>query len=151
LPDIDIVGDGLLLNDISKFISENNLSGKICLHGRLSIDNGLETILSRCSLNISPLQAGLSIQTCAAFGVPSIVTKSALTGGEVQDIEFNGCGFFVENLVELENKLILFAKDQTLLNEKCISSHNFYWKSRTGSEAVGTIKDAINNIKQECQ
>jgi glycosyltransferase involved in cell wall biosynthesis len=147
LPAIDIVGDGVLFEDIREFISDNSLSSKVYLHGRLSIGSGLETVLSRCSLNISPLQAGLSIQTCAAFGVPSIVTRSALTGGEIQDIEFNDCGFFVDNLDELESKLILFAQDQTLLYKKCVSSYNFYWKSRTGNEAVRTIKDAIDNIK----
>jgi glycosyltransferase involved in cell wall biosynthesis len=144
-----LVGDGIERQNVENWIIENKLVKKISLTGALFDPAVLCEIHKYAIASISPGQAGLSVLTSMAYGVPFITTYDAITGGERFNIKHNENGLYydgqVENLALIIEKLNDNPEDVQRLSH---NAQNFYFKYRQHHlmvcELVRSIDYAIN-------
>ncbi|MFV0176250.1 glycosyltransferase [Empedobacter falsenii] len=123
---LEIIGDGDEFKNIKKYISDNNLSGKIILHGKIVDDALLLPIMKRAVVCVSPGQAGLSVQKCFSYGVGFITEYNSITGGESHSIIEGTTGNFYDGtLNDLEHKMRLYT-DINYCKNISINAFNFY-------------------------
>lgn len=144
-PDLDIIGSGPEFSTIRSWIDTNDLSHKINLHGAIYDEALLAKYFENAIACISPNQAGLSVLTSMAHGVPFITSKNAITGGEIFNIQDGQNGFIFdgtsEGLYLIMNQL---ANDIECARKMGAKAKEHYYSSRRPEQTARSIIDAVN-------
>ncbi|MCB0360348.1 MAG: glycosyltransferase family 4 protein, partial [Bdellovibrionales bacterium] len=93
----DIVGDGPQQGYLENLRDELGLQSRVRFLGSIEVDEQLAEIFSRALASISYGQAGLSVIHSLAFGVPVLVGKGAISGGESEAIVDGKTGFVCDS------------------------------------------------------
>lgn len=110
-----IVGDGPEKDNIIKYVRDNNLGSRVIIKGAIYDELKLAQVFKTAIACISPTQGGLSVPKSMGYGVPFVVRRDAITGGEIFHIK-NG------------NNGILYEKDDDLyyIMKEAMTSPNKY-------------------------
>ncbi|MFB6457668.1 glycosyltransferase family 4 protein [Chitinophaga sp. Hz27] len=149
LPILNIIGGGDELENISNWVKENRLENQIKLLGPIYDNTVLESYFMRAFACISPSQAGLSVLTSMAYGVPFITRHDAITGGERLNIDNNKTGILYreyQDLVQILSDIKDNGKKYITMGE---SAKEFYYNNRTPEHMVAGFVDAINYVKSK--
>lgn len=140
-----IVGDGDERQNIERWIVENKLQDKIRLLGAVFDVVALCEIYKYAIASVSPGQAGLSVLSSMAYGVPFITTHDAITGGERLNIIHGFNGLFYDGKIEsLAEILKILSNDIEKVREMSQNAQNYYFKYRTIDKMVNGLIDSIN-------
>lgn len=124
-----IIGDGPERDSISSFIETYKLD--IRLVGEITETENLRQYFENAIACISPGQAGLSVLTSFAFGVPFITRKDSITGGEKFNIINNKNGILYEKENQLFKILVDIHDNKNKYLRMGQSSYNYYKNTRT--------------------
>ncbi len=139
-----IIGDGIEKENILEWIKDNRLSEKVLLLGAIYDKEILKSHFKKAIACISPGQAGLSVLTSLAFGVPFITTKNAITGGEIFNIENGNNGILYNGEVkELANIINLLSEDNKLVYELSQNAQKYYYENATLERMVSGLLSSI--------
>jgi glycosyltransferase involved in cell wall biosynthesis len=148
-----IVGDGDEKDNIGQWIEEHNLQNHISIKGPIYDSEELCEIHKYAIASISPGQAGLSVLTSMAYGVPFITTYDAITGGERLNIEHGVNGFLydgnIETLSGLIGKLSFMQEEVHQLGK---NAQDHYFNNRQHAFMINSVIDSVNfaiNSKQK--
>lgn len=143
-----IIGDGPERNGIKTFIETYEL--KVELVGEITNTEKLRNYFSKAIACISPGQAGLSVLTSFAFGVPFITKEDSITGGERLNIINNENGVLYKEESELYQVLIDIHNNRGKYLRMGQSSFNFYKNNRTIKHmAQGFYKAIDYTLRQQ--
>ena len=104
--ELHIVGDGEEYQNIIAFVKDNQLEGKVVLHGAIFDEIELAKHFADALLCISPTQGGLSVPKSMGYGVPFVTKSSAITGGEIFHITPGDNGILYDEDKELSGILV---------------------------------------------
>ena len=145
-PKLEIIGNGEEYDNITLWISDNELTKKVILHGKITDEVKLKTIFLRAIVTISPGQAGLSVQKSFSFGVPYVTSKLAITGGELFSIIDNTNGFLYDGKVSNLTAILLKINTNTFnIREVSENAYVFYQKFRNPKIWLSGFIKAIDN------
>lgn len=150
-----IVGSGDELDNIRIWIKENKLDEKIFLKGAVYDPESLQSIFMEAICCISPGQAGLSVLTSMAYGVPYITSKNAITGGEIFNITNNVNGILYDGLIETLSIIIseLSTNDEEVQRLSRNAQDHYYDNATLNHMVMGLRKsidygiNIINRVK----
>ena len=108
----------------------------------------LEKIFNITTACISPNQAGLSVLKSMGNRTIFITKKSAITGGEIFNIENNVNGLLYEKDEDLIDILIWLLDNPQKNMEMNINAYKFYHEYRTPKMMSNSICQAIENSLQ---
>lgn len=141
---LDIIGDGVLLNDISNLIKSLNLEKRVFLHGKITDTSLLVDYYKKAFCSVSYGQAGLSVLQSLAYGVPFITKKNAVTGGELNNIEDGINGYLLsDDLDDLRSILSLLINDGSLSKQLGKNAYDYYSRYATIENMVFGFEQAI--------
>jgi hypothetical protein len=144
LQQLIIIGDGDESENIKIWIKNNFLTNKIILKGAIYENILLELIFSEAICCISPGQAGLSVLSSLAYGVPFVTSKNALTGGEIFNIIDNYNGILYDgSVMELSKIINQLSVNQTKVYELSNNAQNYYFENTTINHMVAGLCDSI--------
>jgi glycosyltransferase involved in cell wall biosynthesis len=93
---------------------------------------------------ISPGQAGLSVLSSMAYGVPFITQKDAITGGEIFNIKNGENGILYEGAVEQLSELLLdLSTDKEKVQKLSHNAQNYYFRHATMQIMVQGLSGSI--------
>lgn len=143
---LEIVGDGILKEDILKWISENSLSEKIHLHGALYKNEEKAEVFSHALACISPNQAGLGVLESMGYGVPFITHKDAITGGEAFNIQNDITGLRLETLDALSDVILDISTNPNKYKEMGERAFDYFWDCRKPEDMANGLSEAIDYV-----
>ncbi len=111
---LNIIGDGPLKNDMKKYISDNNLSNNVIMHGFQGKDY-INKFLSKSSIYIMTSYTesfGIVLLEAMSYGIPCIAYDSAEGACEVIKNNYNGY------LIKNRDPLKMINKIENLINDK---------------------------------
>lgn len=146
LASLDIVGGGYDYDFVKDWISKNNISDKIILHGAIYDELILEKMFKNSIACISPGQAGLSVLTSFGYGVPFITANDAITGGERLNIKDNFTGILFDTEEELENILIDTVLNKDKFLKMGMNAKEFYESERSPQIMAKGFIDAVKYV-----
>lgn len=139
-----IVGTGDELENVLKWIEENKLSKNVFVKGAIYNQETLQSIFKDAICCISPGQAGLSVLTSMAYGVPFVTSKNAFTGGEIFNIKHLTNGFIydgkIESLCDIIQELSINSAEVHRLS---INAQNYYFDNASLNQMVEGLIDSI--------
>jgi glycosyltransferase involved in cell wall biosynthesis len=144
IQDLVIVGDGSEKESIESWIEKNQLDDKITLLGAIYDTNKLMNIFKYAIACVSPGQAGLSVLTSMAYGVPFVTTLDAITGGEIFNIQNGINGILYEESVENLSKVLnhIHNNPNIVKNMSC-AAQDYYFKNCTMFHMVDGVNNAV--------
>src|SRR5690554_1939224 len=153
-PKLVIVGDGIERDNIIKWLDDRGMSSKVVLKGAIFDSTVLMDIFRKAIACISPGQAGLSVLTSMAYGVPFVTTKDAITGGEIFNIEEGQNGLYYDGTINgLTETMIYLSEKPKEVYRIAKNGQDFYFENRTIEVMVdGLIQDveyALKNKKKK--
>jgi glycosyltransferase involved in cell wall biosynthesis len=145
---LTLIGDGDLLLDIKEFLTKNKLSHKVDLLGAVYDRAILNFEFSKSVACISPNQAGLSVLDSMSNGVPFITKKTAITGGEITNIEHSVNGLLVLDDNDITDVFISASLDRERFLSMGRNALQYYQKYRTPENMANglscAVEEAIN-------
>ena len=143
LPRLVIVGNGPEFDNITKWITDNNMSNLIEMKGSV-IDPVIKAdILSHALACISPKQAGLSVLECMGYGVPFVTTKDAITGGERFNIHNNVDGIVMDNEQQLKDVVLDISQSPEKYIQMGKKAKDYYQNYRTPQQMADGLWETI--------
>jgi glycosyltransferase involved in cell wall biosynthesis len=149
---LDIIGDGPELETIRQFILDHQLTDHIMLHGQINEEVKLKVYFEQALACISPGQAGLSVLSSFAMGVPFITRFDAITGGERLNIknDYNGLIYGKED-ADLVRILTKLAIDTSHAIEMGNNARTYYLQHRTiqhmAEGFIQAVRHVVNNSR----
>ncbi len=143
---LEIIGDGILKNDIGNWITENNLSDKIHLHGALYKGEDKAKVFLKAFACISPNQAGLGVLESMGYGVPFITHRDAITGGEAFNIQNGVSGLRIDSLDTLHEIILDITQNPQKYEEMGKRAYDYYWKYRKPEDMANGLSEAIEYV-----
>lgn len=143
---LNIVGGGQEYETLKTWIEQNNLEGKVFLHGAVYDIKLKASYFKKALACISPVQAGLSVLESMGYGVPFITMHDALTGGERLNIEDGKNGVLMNDVGELKDILLDITMNSDKYIEMGVNAAAYYWKQRTPRDMANGILQAINYV-----
>lgn len=140
---LNIVGGGVQLKVIRKWIEDNGLGSNIILKGPIYDIKTKSEIFQKSIACISPLQAGLSVLESMGYGVPFITSENAITGGESFNIQHGTNGLLMRNMEELKDVILDISKNTSKYIEMGKSAYCHYWEYRKPQDMAQGIINAI--------
>ena len=139
-----IVGTGYEIDNVISWIEENKLSKNIFLKGAIYDQEALQSIFKDAICCISPGQAGLSVLTSMAYGVPFITSENAFTGGEIFNIKNRINGIIYDGKIEsLSNIIQELSKNKNEVHRLSLNAQNYYFENATLNHMVKGLTDSI--------
>lgn len=123
---VRIVGDGPEFFYLSNKYSSNN----IVFLGKIIDKNNLTQLFKDSIAVVHPGQAGLTVLESFGYGVPFVTLKNSISGGEKFNIIDGYNGFFVNDITDLESK-VLSLLDVQFCELLSRNAYYYYWKNRT--------------------
>lgn len=147
---LDIIGGGPELEAIREFVVENKLSDRIFLHGQINEEAKLKPYFERALASISPGQAGLSVLSSFAMGVPFVTKADAITGGERLNIknDYNGLiyGAADADLIHILTKLALDTSYAIGMGK---NARTYYLQHRTIQHMAEGFHQAVRFVSKQ--
>lgn len=139
-----IIGDGAEKINIVKWIDDNFLQEKIFVKDGIYENSLLEPIFKDAICCISPGQAGLSVLSSLAYGVPFVTSKNAITGGEIFNIinNFNGI-LYNGSIYELSYIINELSKNEEKVFNLSKNAQTYYFENTTINNMVAGLCDSI--------
>lgn len=107
MPELDIIGDGPDRANIERWLTENNLTSLVTLHGSVVDESEIAGYFNKAIVCVSPGQAGLSVQKAFSYGVPFLTSLYPISGGEFSCLMDGITGFYYDGSVKgLASKMI---------------------------------------------
>jgi len=149
VPHLEIIGGGTEYETIQQWIEENNLEDRIFLRGKIFDEDLLCQYFSKAIACISPGQAGLSVLKSMGYGVPFISIKTAITGGEIFNIEHNVNGVLYTDHRELENIILDITENTSKYLDMGVKAKAYYDSHRTPENMANGIGEAIEYVSSK--
>ncbi|UJH67023.1 glycosyltransferase [Allomuricauda sp. SCSIO 65647] len=146
IPQLDIIGDGDEYDNILGWVKENGLANKIFLRGKIFDEKKLSHYFSQALACISPGQAGLSVLKSMGYGVPFITSESAITGGEIFNIENDASGILYENHDQLKEIILETVHNKAKYIEMGNRAKEHYHQYRRPKHMVRGMSEAIEYV-----
>lgn len=139
-----IVGEGAERNNLEDLVNRLNLTDRVIFKGAIYDEHILAKEFQEAILCISPTQGGLSVPKSMGYGVPFVVRKDAITGGEIYHITNDENGILYEkdsDLLQIMKNAINNPKKYIDMGKKAKEYYNMY--ATPECMAKGAM-DAIN-------
>lgn len=149
VPNLEIIGGGEEYISIKQWIDEHNLNDRIVVRGKIFDENKLSKYFSKAIACISPGQAGLSVLKSMGYGVPFISIETAITGGEIFNIENNVNGILYKDHSELKDIILDITENTTKYLEMGKKAKEYYDTYRTPQNMAKGISDAIEYVSSK--
>ena len=146
LPVLNIIGGGDEYDNIKSWLSKNKLENDIFLLGKIFDENKLSHYFNKSLACISPGQAGLSVLKSMGYGIPFITMKSAITGGEIFNIENDITGVLYEKDEDLKGIILDIVQNTPKYLEMGIKAKNYYNLHRRPENMAQGIIDAVEYV-----
>lgn len=143
---LHIIGGGMDFELVEQFILTKKLEKKIILHGPVFDQKIIESLFKTSIVCISPNQAGLSVLTSFAFGVPFITHRNAITGGERLNIIDDYNGVLLNNFSELKTIILDLNNNLRKYVQLGINAKDYYDKKRTPEIMAQGFINAVNRV-----
>jgi glycosyltransferase involved in cell wall biosynthesis len=141
-----IVGDGAERRNIELWIQHHELNGKIKLLGSMYDSSDLKEIHRKAIACISPGQAGLTVLSSMAYGVPFVTQKNAITGGEIFNIKNRENGILYDGtIVQLAEIIVKLSTNNDTSLTMAHNAQNHYFKFAQLSNMISGFYDAIQH------
>lgn len=141
----NIVGDGLERKKMERFVESNNLKETVFFHGYVNDKNKLANLYNDACLEVSPNQAGLSVQRAFGHGTAFITLEDAISGGEIESIKQGYTGYKLSSLDELVSKTEELLKNPDKTREMGCNAHSLYKTELTIDKMVDSFCEIILN------
>jgi glycosyltransferase involved in cell wall biosynthesis len=139
-----IVGTGDEIGNIRNWIEVNNLRKNVFMKGAIYEQEILQSIFKDAICCISPGQAGLSVLTSMAYGVPFITSENAFTGGEIFNIKHRINGIIYDGQIESLSIIIQeLSKNKDEVQRLSVNAQNYYFENATLSHMVKGLIESI--------
>lgn len=146
IPQLVIIGDGDEYQNILAWIKDHDLTNKVLLKGKIFDEDLLSSYFSRALACISPGQAGLSVLKSMGYGVPFVTQKSAITGGEILNIQDGTNGVLFKDDDELEDIITDISENPHKYIQMGRNAKLYYDSCRKPSDMVAGMSSAINFV-----
>ena len=143
-PNLKIIGEGPLENEIKMLINKNDISNRVFMYGGVYEEDELKNIFSSVICCVSPNQAGLSVLKCFGYGIPFITNVNAITGGEKNNIIHKVNGLLFSTFNELEEILRQTQNDKSFFHELGANAKKYYNKNASIQTMGIGFENAIN-------
>ncbi|WP_171393484.1 glycosyltransferase [Vibrio mediterranei] len=100
----NIVGDGIERSKMQEFVNSHGLQETVFFHGYINDKTKLANLYNEACLEVSPNQAGLSVQRAFGNATAFITLKDAISGGEIESITQGHTGYKLSSLDEIVSK-----------------------------------------------
>lgn len=139
-----IVGNGHEKENIINWIKNNMLENKIFVKDGIYDSILLQSIFLDAICCISPGQAGLSVLSSLAYGVPFITSKNAITGGEIFNIinNFNGV-LYNGSVAELSNIITELSINENKVLILSKNAQKYFYENTTIDHMVSGLSESI--------
>ena len=124
---LDIIGDGPEKETLENLVKLHGLEEQINFIGRIHDKAIQREYFKKADFSISYLQAGLSVLTSLAYGVPVIVNYKAISGGEIENVRNFITGFKVSNEREFLSLLHFLIRNRSISSNMSFSAKEHYW------------------------
>ena len=155
IPNLNIIGDGIEMSNINKWLNKYELKNKVFLLGAIYNDNILADYFKNSIACISPCQSGLSVLSSMGYGVPFITKFDSITGGERLNIKDNETGILYKNHSDLFDIILDISRNKIKYINMGIKAKKFYLEHRTPKHMVNGFINSINyvtnKINLQCQ
>lgn len=139
-----IVGDGSERVNLEAFVRDNHLCEKVVFKGAIYDEQLLAKEFQQALLCISPTQGGLSCPKSMGYGVPFVVRKDAITGGEIYHTTSGVNGVFYDK----DEDLLSIMRDAIDNPQKYIKmgelAKQYYYNCSTPYHMAKGAMDAID-------
>jgi glycosyltransferase involved in cell wall biosynthesis len=141
---IDIVGEGAEEQRLRELARELGISERVRFLGRITRDDELRSYFNRALAAISPGQAGLSVLHAFAHGVPFVTSKSAISGGEIENILDGVNGYLYDgSIAQLGQVMLRLATDVSISERLGRNAQLYYRRHRTMDRMVASFEMAV--------
>jgi glycosyltransferase involved in cell wall biosynthesis len=139
-----IIGEGSQRAKLEHLIVEERLEGKVILLGEVNDPAKLAEYYDKAIASVSFGQAGLAILQSMAFGVPFVTKKSAISGGEKNNIKDGKNGIFVLNSQSnLEDQMFRLASELDWSRKLGENAYIYYSQNCTVEKMVKGFLQAL--------
>jgi glycosyltransferase involved in cell wall biosynthesis len=139
-----IVGTGDEIGNVMLWIEANKLNKNVFVKGAIYDQDILQSIFKDAICCISPGQAGLSVLTSMAYGVPFITSKNAFTGGEIFNIKHRINGIIYDGQIRSLSDIIQeLSKNNDEVQRLSINAQNYYFENATLNHMVKGLIESI--------
>jgi glycosyltransferase involved in cell wall biosynthesis len=140
-----IIGNGDEKQNIDEWIVKNKLHNNIILKGAIFDPSALCEIYKHAIASISPGQAGLSVLSSMAYGVPFITAFDSITGGERFNIKHGFNGFFYDGQIEsLASIIENLSTNIEVVQRMSQNAQNYYFKYRHHRLMIIELRKSID-------
>lgn len=141
-----IVGDGAERESLVKQTSELGIVDQVVFKGAIYDEEELANEFQKALICISPTQGGLSVPKSMGYGVPFIVRRDAISGGEIYHINNGVNGIMYEK----DDDLFVIMKDALINPQKYIEmgtlAKQYYNNHATPYHMAKGAIDAIDYV-----
>lgn len=147
-PKLVIIGKGDQLNELRSLSINKGLSKKIEFKGEIRDPYLIRNEFSKSIVTISPNQAGLSVLTSFAHGVPFVCSYNSITGGERLNITNNFNGIMYYNFSELIDIISNISNKIHKYNEMGKNALIYYNSIRSQATYGTSFLKALEYVKE---
>jgi glycosyltransferase involved in cell wall biosynthesis len=143
---LNIVGGGVELGKVTKWVTENGLNHTVFLRGPIFDLKDKASYFKRAYACISPVQAGLSVLESMGYGVPFITMHDAITGGERLNIENGINGILMEQTSQLKDIILDISANRDKYTKMGEMAKAHYVKSHKPEDMANGLLNAIEFV-----
>ncbi len=138
-----IFGDGSERENLEQLCLKNNVEDLVVFKGGCNDAEILSNFYGSSVCEISPNQAGLSVQRSLAHGVPFITLKTAVSGGEIDSIIDGYSGFKCVNMQSIIGSVELLLSNSHIQKKMCDFSKQMYQDQLTMDNMIKKFNEVI--------
>lgn len=143
IPTLNLVGGGKELDLVHMWVKKHNMEHKINVCGPIYDLKEKSNYFARAYATFSPIQAGLSVLESMGYGVPFVTTKTAITGGEIFNIENGINGILLDDCMQIHNVILDIASNPSNYIALGKNAQNHYKTSRKPIDMANGLSEAI--------
>lgn len=146
LPDLEVAGDGPERKYLEDYATQLGIEASVHFLGSVYDEKKIRDLHFRAIACISPEQAGLSVLKSMGYGVPYITKRTAITGGELFNIENNVTGMIFNRDEDLEKILLDIGSNKKKYLEMGSRARKFYEENATTEKMAEGVFSAIKFV-----